>query len=1167
MKRIFIFVVVAVLVSSMLRAAVFPVDSDLWTEDSDYSGNWYTELKVDPYAPDVTYLYDGNAPDIDDANEFYFGDYVVEVAEVSSTYPFAYIEFQDGPIDLSAAYARVIFYFKFAASGNLPMQIRLYTDATGIYGSYFYMSPGSFAPNQWHHFNHQASAYSYTDGTPNLSHVYGIGFMAAPGSTTNVTFSFNGIHVIGQTTATLCKALYPADADTWTEDSDYASNWWVELPADPYDPCATCVTDGNAMVGDSYIKTAVVDSNWPFAYFEIPGGAPIDLSGADARVDFYLKINAPGTYPLSLRLYTDPTGAYGSCYTVSPGSVVPGQWERYDYLASDYSSAEGTPDLSHVYGIGFLACKGGAPIEASYEIDGLNFGKPALSHGYYVISKEGLIIDSIVASYTWGDINMVNWEASNFNSINTLWSYGEAPADTKFGYWLDEVLSNIIDYTLKPDLIYVQYFDEQYITGNPPELTDYASMISKCKALFPHSISYMNNSPAANYYQDVVLDINDLTNFKKIVEPEMLSLTAYPWRWQGTSAAQNYVGGSPTSYYKQLEMYRQSGLAGIDGTGQKPIPTGVYVQHYRTTAAGEWVDVNSDPNIYAWVHYFNTRVPSESELNLQTFAAWAFGFKKTTGFFYADGNNPDPTMANISFNGTGDTSPTAKFYEIASMNEESQNLQDALSRLLSTDVRMVMGGHLVDGNCVTNTLPPSTYSGTVLKAFDTTANPYMEDVYVSASPGSINGGCSGDVIIGFYRSLYDQPLDPIDTNETYFMVVNGLSDAEANSVACTQTIHIEFDFGTTGIGRLLRLNRTTGDWEVINDGPGHAWYYYGAGGRYYLELELGGGKGDLFKYYTFYGFLPPQSLTPRKATSPSPANSGTDINVTEDLSWTAGDGTTSHNVYFGTDSTPDETEYKGNQAGTTYDPGTLTANTIYYWRIDEVGTDGTTTGTVWSFTTTPPYFVAVGTAQSGTGNITVPWPTHQTGDVALLFIESCGGQAASLGTPAGFAAVTNSPQSTGTGTAGTRITVYWCRATSSSMASPVVTDPGDHVYGKIFTFRGVTGTGNPWDVTAGGVKATASTTTTFGTLTTSVNNELIVLAASRDNDSAAAAWSGWTNANLSNLTERSDEGTTQGNGGGIGVATGIKASAGAIGSSTTTVTSSVDGHMTIALKP
>ncbi|MGA1979396.1 MAG: LamG domain-containing protein [Sedimentisphaerales bacterium] len=220
-----------------------------------------------------------------------------------------------------------------------------------------------------------------------------------------------------------------------------------------------------------------------------------------------------------------------------------------------------------------------------------------------------------------------------------------------------------------------------------------------------------------------------------------------------------------------------------------------------------------------------------------------------------------------------------------------------------------------------------------------------------------------------------------------------------------------------------------------------------------------------------------------------------------------------------------------------------------------------------SGSSTIPNYQAAGTAQSSTVAITVPWPAHQAGDIALLFVESCGGQPVTLTTPAGFVNVTNSPQATGAGAAGTRLTVFWCRATSSSMSSPVVGDPGDHVYGRILTFRNVVATGDPWDVTQGGTKAAASTTTTFGAVTTSVNNTLIVLAASRDNDSAAAAWSGWTNANLSGLTERSDGGTTSGNGGGVGVATGLKSTAGSTGQTTATVTSSVDGHMTIALKP
>ncbi len=48
---------------------------------------------------------------------------------------------------------------------------------------------------------------------------------------------------------------------------------------------------------------------------------------------------------------------------------------------------------------------------------------------------------------------------------------------------------------------------------------------------------------------------------------------------------------------------------------------------------------------------------------------------------------------------------------------------------------------------------------------------------------------------------------------------------------------------------------------------------------------------------------------------------------------------------------PGDPVFKGNQTGTTFDPGTMDAGTTYYWRIDEVSAGGTTTGNVWSFTT------------------------------------------------------------------------------------------------------------------------------------------------------------------------------------------------------------------------
>ncbi len=214
-----------------------------------------------------------------------------------------------------------------------------------------------------------------------------------------------------------------------------------------------------------------------------------------------------------------------------------------------------------------------------------------------------------------------------------------------------------------------------------------------------------------------------------------------------------------------------------------------------------------------------------------------------------------------------------------------------------------------------------------------------------------------------------------------------------------------------------------------------------------------------------------------------------------------------------------------------------------------------------------PAFQAAGTAVGATGSVNPTWPTHAVDDIALLFVDSAGGEPATLSTPAGFVAVANSPQSTGAGTAGARITVFWARATSTAMATPKVADPGNHVYAQIITYRGVINSGNPWDVTGGGVKAAASTAVTVTGVTTTVPDTLIVQAVARDDDANGAEFSGETNAALTGITERSDAGTTSGNGGGFAVWDGVKPTAGATGNTTATVFSSSNAFITIALQP
>ncbi|MFK7912262.1 MAG: sialate O-acetylesterase [Akkermansiaceae bacterium] len=94
--------------------------------------------------------------------------------------------------------------------------------------------------------------------------------------------------------------------------------------------------------------------------------------------------------------------------------------------------------------------------------------------------------------------------------------------------------------------------------------------------------------------------------------------------------------------------------------------------------------------------------------------------------------------------------------------------------------------------------------------------------------------------------------------------------------------------------------------------------------------------------------------SPAKAFRPMPWDGMAAVATNAELlSWVNGESATpsTSNVYFGTDSTPDSSELQGNQSGTTFNLPALNPGTTYYWRIDQVNAQGTTTGDVWSFTT------------------------------------------------------------------------------------------------------------------------------------------------------------------------------------------------------------------------
>ena len=94
------------------------------------------------------------------------------------------------------------------------------------------------------------------------------------------------------------------------------------------------------------------------------------------------------------------------------------------------------------------------------------------------------------------------------------------------------------------------------------------------------------------------------------------------------------------------------------------------------------------------------------------------------------------------------------------------------------------------------------------------------------------------------------------------------------------------------------------------------------------------------------------STTTSPPTAPvltAPANAAAGVVNPATLSWQAGLGWTTYNVYFGTSSPPPLVAQ--GIADTTYNPGTLSAATTYYWSVTALKTGGSASSAIWSFTT------------------------------------------------------------------------------------------------------------------------------------------------------------------------------------------------------------------------
>ncbi len=110
------------------------------------------------------------------------------------------------------------------------------------------------------------------------------------------------------------------------------------------------------------------------------------------------------------------------------------------------------------------------------------------------------------------------------------------------------------------------------------------------------------------------------------------------------------------------------------------------------------------------------------------------------------------------------------------------------------------------------------------------------------------------------------------------------------------------------------------------------------------------------------------SIPPKTAYDPDPANGAEFVDPNAILTWTGGYGAKLHTIYLGDNYDDIDNATAGASSGTTsYDPGTLEREKVYYWRVDQFDAIETHKGDVWAFTTPG----AVGNPQPANGAVDV----------------------------------------------------------------------------------------------------------------------------------------------------------------------------------------------------
>lgn len=214
-----------------------------------------------------------------------------------------------------------------------------------------------------------------------------------------------------------------------------------------------------------------------------------------------------------------------------------------------------------------------------------------------------------------------------------------------------------------------------------------------------------------------------------------------------------------------------------------------------------------------------------------------------------------------------------------------------------------------------------------------------------------------------------------------------------------------------------------------------------------------------------------------------------------------------------------------------------------------------------------PHYQDIGAAVNSTTSASPLNPPHITNDILFCVAETSDTATLSLSTPGNFNLVSGFPVTAGSGGAGSRLYVWWCRAASSSETSPVVDTSTNHVVARIISFRGCRTSGDPWDTVQTDSENTSTTAVAIPGASPSVASTLIFGIGTTAFDASTPQHSGVTNADLLQNRIAGQANTISGHGGGFALFLGERRAATAFGTTTSTLANaSVQARACFALR-